>query len=240
MQPRRLTLQRASRRLPGLPFIESSAEESGSERPHSLDWYRVRAGRDESKTIRQFYNIRFVNPDAAVRLARIPRFAGVARRPSAAARGPVDRARGIRWISFPCGATMILSDRGRTDSAATPVLPAFLITSFTAQIGAALVNTRCLMTRLAFEERLNYDLQTLCRHSFSPVEIHVTRWGELADDWVSWDVDMMVPPERMDANALKLYGQLGVLLNQEPYRIMEEGIAADRIGYMVTSEAAVG
>jgi hypothetical protein len=95
------------------------------------------------------------------------------------------------------------------------------------------------MTRLAFENRLHDDLDTLRRHSASPVEILVTRWGELSDDWASWDVDLMVSPERMNADALKLYGQLGVLLNLEPYRIMEEGIAADRIGYMVTSEAGV-
>jgi hypothetical protein len=69
------------------------------------------------------------------------------------------------------------------------------------------------------------------------VEIHVTRWGESSDDWVSWDVDMMVPPEMMDANALKLYGQLGILLNHDPYRVMEEGITTDRIGYMITNEA---
>ena len=116
-------------------------------------------------------------------------------------------------------------------------LAAFLITSLTTQIGVALANERCLMTRLAFEERLNHDLQTLRRHSSSPVEIHVTRWGEPSDDWVSWDVDMMVPPETMDANALKLYGQLGILLNHDPYRVMEEGITTDRIGYMITNEA---
>ena len=90
------------------------------------------------------------------------------------------------------------------------------------------------MTDLTFEQRLNCDLQTLCRRSLSPVEILVTRWGEPSDDCVSWDVDMLVPPEKMDAEALTLYGQLGVLLNRAPYRVMEEGIAPDRIGYMVT------
>lgn len=94
------------------------------------------------------------------------------------------------------------------------------------------------MTHQTFEERLNCDLRALRRHCFSPVEILVTRWGEPLDEWVSWDVDLMIPPEKMDADALKLYGQLGVLLNGDPYRIMEEGIATDRIGYMVTSEAA--
>ena len=95
------------------------------------------------------------------------------------------------------------------------------------------------MTPLTFEEQLTSDLQNLRRHSVSPVEIRVTRWGEASDEWVSWDVDMMVPPEKMDADALRLYGHLGVLLNHDPYRVMEEGITPDRIGYMVTSEASV-
>jgi len=56
---------------------------------------------------------------------------------------------------------------------------------------------------------------------------------------VSWDVDMLVPPEKMDAEALKLYAKIGVLLNREPYRVLEDGIATDRIGYMVTFEAGV-
>ena len=95
------------------------------------------------------------------------------------------------------------------------------------------------MTPLTFEEQLNCDIQDLRSDYFSPVEILVTRWGEPSDDWVSWDVDMMVKPDKMDADALQLYGQLGVLLNHDPYRVMEEGITPDRIGYMVTSEAAV-
>jgi hypothetical protein len=96
------------------------------------------------------------------------------------------------------------------------------------------------MTPLTFEEQLNCDIQDLRSQHFLPVEIRVTRWGEPADDWVSWDVDMMVKPEKMDAADLQLYGQLGVLLNHDPYRVMEEGITPDRIGYMVTSEASVG
>jgi len=94
------------------------------------------------------------------------------------------------------------------------------------------------MTPLTFEEQLNCDIQALCRHSHSPVEICVTRWGEPSDAWVSWDVDMMIKPEAMDGEALLLYGHLGMLLDREPYRIMEEGITPDRIGYMVTSRAA--
>jgi len=95
------------------------------------------------------------------------------------------------------------------------------------------------MTHLTFEEQLNCDIQTLCRHSFSPVEIRVTHWGEPSDTWVSWDIDMIVAPEKMDADALQLYVHLGILLNHDPYRVVEEGIAPDRIGYMVTPEAAV-
>ena len=95
------------------------------------------------------------------------------------------------------------------------------------------------MALLNFEEQLNCDIQSLRRHSVSSVEIHVTRWGETSDDCVSWDVDMMVPPEKMDADALLLYRHLGVLLNHNPYRIMEEGITPDSIGYMVTSGAVV-
>ena len=95
------------------------------------------------------------------------------------------------------------------------------------------------MTPLTFEEQLNCDIEELRSHYFSPMEIRVTRWGEPSDDWVSWDVDMMVPPEKMDADDLQLYGQLGVLLNQGPYRVMEEGITPDRIGYMVAPKAAV-
>ena len=43
----------------------------------------------------------------------------------------------------------------------------------------------------------------------------------------------------MDANALLLYAELGVLLKHDPYRILEEGATPDRIGFMVSSEAAV-
>jgi|WetSurMetagenome_2_1015567.scaffolds.fasta_scaffold866710_2 hypothetical protein len=95
------------------------------------------------------------------------------------------------------------------------------------------------MTPLTFEEQLHCDIRELRRHSFSPLEIRVTRWGEPSDEWVSWDVDMMVSPEKMNTDALKLYGRLGVLLHHDPYRVMEEGITPDRIGYMVTSEASV-
>ena len=96
------------------------------------------------------------------------------------------------------------------------------------------------MIPLTFEDHLNCDIQDLRKHSLSPVEILVTRWGEPSDDWVSWDVDMMVRPEKMDAEDLRLYGQLGKLLNHDPYRIMEEGMTPDRIGYMVTAEASLG
>lgn len=43
----------------------------------------------------------------------------------------------------------------------------------------------------------------------------------------------------MDAEAVQLYTALGVLLNHDPYRILEEGATPDRIGYMVSCEAAV-
>jgi hypothetical protein len=95
------------------------------------------------------------------------------------------------------------------------------------------------MTPLTFEEQLNCDIQELRSHYFLPVDILVTRLGEPADDWVSWDVNMMVHPDKMDADTLQLYGQLGVLLNHDPYRVMEEGVTPDRMGYMVTSEASV-
>jgi hypothetical protein len=119
------------------------------------------------------------------------------------------------------------------------VLLAFLIPSVTTQISVALAIGRCFMTPLTFEEQLNCDIEELRSHYFSPMELRVTRWGEPSDDWVSWDVDMMVPPEKMDADDLHLYGQLGDLLNQGPYRVMEEGITPDRIGYMVAPKAAV-
>ena len=48
-----------------------------------------------------------------------------------------------------------------------------------------------------------------------------------------------VSPEAMDVDAVQLYTDLGVILNHDPYRVLEEGIAPDRIGYMVSSEAAV-
>jgi hypothetical protein len=118
-------------------------------------------------------------------------------------------------------------------------LHAFLIPFATTQISVVLAIGRCFMTPLTFEAQLNCDIQDLRSHFFFPAEILVTRWGEPADEWVSWDVDMMVPPEKMNAGALQLYGQLGVLLNHDPYRVMEEGITPDRIGYMVTSEASV-
>lgn len=94
------------------------------------------------------------------------------------------------------------------------------------------------MTPMTFEEQLNSDIETLRSQSVSPVEIIVTRWGEPSEDWVSWDVDLIVPPEAMDANAVQLYTELGLLLNHAPYHILEEGIAPDRIGYMISSEAA--
>ncbi len=95
------------------------------------------------------------------------------------------------------------------------------------------------MLPMTFEQQLHDDIHMLRGHSASPVEIHITRWGEPADIWVSWDVDLIVPPETMDADAVQLYTDLGVLLNHDPYRVLEEGIAPDRIGYMVSSEAAV-
>lgn len=95
------------------------------------------------------------------------------------------------------------------------------------------------MALRTFEEQLNCDIQTLRRHYAAPAEIRVSRCGEPADDWVSWDVDMVVLPEKMDADALQLYGQLGALLNHDPYRIMEEGVASDTIGYVVTAKGAV-
>jgi hypothetical protein len=95
------------------------------------------------------------------------------------------------------------------------------------------------MLPLTFEEQLNNDIQILRSHFASPVEIFITRWGELSDIWVSWDVDMLVPPERMNAATLRLYGQLGVRLNHAPYRIIGEGITPDRIGYLVTSKTVV-
>jgi hypothetical protein len=93
--------------------------------------------------------------------------------------------------------------------------------------------------RMTFEQQLHHDIHTLCSDSVSPVEILITRWGEAADDWVSWDVDLIVPPETMNADAIELYTQLGVLLNHDPYRVLEEDITPDRIGYTVSSEAAV-
>jgi hypothetical protein len=94
------------------------------------------------------------------------------------------------------------------------------------------------MIPLTFEQQLHHDIEMLRSRSVSTLKILITRWGASADAWVSWDVDLIVPPETMDANALQLYAELGVLLNREPYRILEEGIAPDRIGYMVSSEAA--
>ena len=94
------------------------------------------------------------------------------------------------------------------------------------------------MTPVTFEHQLHHDIHRLRGHSVAPVKILITRWGEPADEGVSWDVDMIVPPEAMDANAVQLYTDLGVLLNHDPYRVLEEGIAPDRIGYIVSSEAA--
>jgi len=90
-----------------------------------------------------------------------------------------------------------------------------------------------------FEQQLHDDIDMLRRQSASPVEIRITRWGEAADDGVSWDVDLIVPPETMDADAVQLYTELGLLLSHDPYRIIEEGISFDGIGYVVSSEAAV-
>ena len=92
------------------------------------------------------------------------------------------------------------------------------------------------MKPLTFEEQLNSDIEKLCRRFSLSIEILVTRWGKPSDDWVSWDVDMIIAPERMDAYALLLYGELGRLLKHDPYRIMEEGITPDRIGYMVVAK----
>jgi len=107
------------------------------------------------------------------------------------------------------------------------------------QIYATLCKRETPMLPMTFEQQLHDDIHMLRGHSASPVEIHITRWGEPADIWVSWDVDLIVPPETMDADAVQLYTDLGVLLNHDPYRVLEEGIAPDRIGYMVSSEAAV-
>jgi|WetSurMetagenome_2_1015567.scaffolds.fasta_scaffold818610_1 hypothetical protein len=95
------------------------------------------------------------------------------------------------------------------------------------------------MMLLTFEAKLNNDIQAIRIRSPSPLEIVVTRWGEPSDGWVSWDIDMMIAPDDMDADALELYRQLGVLLSRDPYCIMREGIAPDRIGYTITSEASV-
>jgi hypothetical protein len=95
------------------------------------------------------------------------------------------------------------------------------------------------MTPQTFEEKLNSDIQKLRSHFSMPVEILVTRWGKSSDEWVSWDVDMLVPPEQMDGAALELYRELGKLLKHDPCRIMEEGITPDRIGFMVTTKAPV-
>ena len=95
------------------------------------------------------------------------------------------------------------------------------------------------MTTMTFDQQLHHDIHTLRNDSVSPVEILITRWGEPADDWVSWDVDLIVPPETMDVKALQLFTDLGVLLNRDPYRILEEDITPDRIGYTVSSEAVV-
>ena len=95
------------------------------------------------------------------------------------------------------------------------------------------------MPPMTFEQQLHHDIDTLRSRSVSPVEISITRWGEATDDWVSWDVDLIVPPETMDANAMLLYTRLGVLLNHDPYRILEEGATLHKIGYMISSEAAV-
>ena len=95
-----------------------------------------------------------------------------------------------------------------------------------------------MLTR-TFEQQLQHDIQMLRSHSASSVEILITRSGDLADDWVSWDVDLIVPPEAMDEDAVQLYADLGVLLDHGPYRIFEEGATPSRIGYMVVSKAAV-
>ena len=94
------------------------------------------------------------------------------------------------------------------------------------------------MARKTFEEQLHCDIQALRGRYAAPKEIRVTRCGAATDEWVSWDVDMLVPPDRMDADALQLYGQLGALLNRDPYRLMEEGVTSDMIGYVVTSKGA--
>ena len=91
---------------------------------------------------------------------------------------------------------------------------------------------------MTFEQQLHSDIERLRSHSDSSVEVLITRWGEAANDWVSWDVDLMVPPEAMDADAVQLYAQLGELLNHDPYRILEEWATLNRIGYMVGSSAA--
>ena len=94
------------------------------------------------------------------------------------------------------------------------------------------------MPSTTFEQQLYQDVDELRRRSACPAEIVITRWGEPDDVWVSWDVALMVDPENMDSEAEQLYRDLGVLLNQGPYRILEEGSDLDRIGYVVGSEAA--
>ncbi len=80
------------------------------------------------------------------------------------------------------------------------------------------------MPTMTFEQQLHNDINKLRSDSVSPVEIRITRWGESIDPWVSWDVDLIVSPESMDADAEELYAGLGELLNHDPYRILEEGI----------------
>ena len=94
------------------------------------------------------------------------------------------------------------------------------------------------MPSMTFEEQLRHDIQGLCNRSRSPITIHITRWGQSEDEWVSWDVDLIVQPERMDADGLALYAELGRILSREPYCILEEGITPDRIGYMVSAIVA--
>ena len=95
------------------------------------------------------------------------------------------------------------------------------------------------MKPMTFEEQLNCDVQDLRRRFVAPAEIRVTRCGEPSDDWVSWDIDMVVSPEKMNADALKLYGRLGDLLNHDPYRVMDEGITLDTIGFVIIAAGAV-
>lgn len=149
----------------------------------------------------------------------------------------------ISWMSTGSGATIIQAERYNTPwrtcapFAANCYFTAGLISSATYQIQAA-GEWEAFMPTMTFEQQLHNDINKLRSDSVSRAEIRITRWGEPADPWVSWEVDLIVPPHTMDADAEQLYTDLGVLLGRNPYRILEEDIATDRIGYTVGSEGA--